>query len=97
MNLAIPGILQSLTDFISPLPKPYDPHTIKGVVPDPKKERTLTDHIRECHARYIEIRVELQDQRIEQARTQRLIWALIGITVAGNTETLRAIATFIAN
>lgn len=97
MNLALPSILSSLAEFVSPLPKPYDQHAIRGMVPDVKRERTLTDHIRECRARYVEIRVELQDLRIEQARTMRLIWVLIGLAVAGNATALQAILNFIAN
>lgn len=97
MNLALPGILSSLAEFVSPLPKPYDPHTIRSVIPDPTKEKTLVGHVRECHARYVEIRVELQEARIEQARTMRLIWVLIGLAVAGNATALQAILNFIAN
>ena len=97
MNLALPGILSSLAEFVSPLPKPFDQHTIRAVMPDATKEKTLAGHIRECHTRYVEIRVELQDLRIEQARTMRLIWVLIGLAVAGNATALQAILNFIAN
>lgn len=97
MNIGLPNVLATLTEFLSPLPKRYDPHTIRAVMPDATKEKTLAGHIKECHARYIELRVEMQDARIEQARTMRLLWVLIGIAVAGNASALQAIANFVLN
>ena len=97
MNLALPGILQSLAEFVSPLPKPFDQNAIRAVMPDASKEKTLAGHIRECHTRYVEIRVELQDLRIEHARMMRLLWVLIGIALAGNASALQAVANFVLN
>lgn len=97
MNIGLPNVLATLTEFLSPLPKRYDPHTICAVIPDPAKEKTLAGHIRECHARYVELRVEMQDARIEQARTMRLLWVLIALAVGGNASSLQAVANFILN
>lgn len=97
MSIGLPGILSQLTEFLQPLPKRYDPHTIRAVIPDPAKEKTLAGHIRECHARYVELRVEMQDARIEQARTMRLLWVLIALAVGGNAGALQQVAAFILN
>lgn len=97
MNLATSGILQRLLEIVEPLPKPFDPDRLRAVAPDPAKEKTLAGHIRECHARYIELRVEQQDARIERARDRRLLWILIALAVGGNMEALKSIAAFIVN
>lgn len=97
MNLALPGMLQKLLEFVEPLPKPFDPAKMRAVAPDPAKERTLAGHIRECHARYVELRIEQQNAVIERARDRRLLWILIALAVGGNLETLKAVAAFVAN
>lgn len=97
MNIALPGILQRLLEFVEPLPEKFDPARIRAVQPDEKKERTLAGHIRECHARYVELRVEQQEAKIERARDRRMLWILIALSVGGNAESLKAVANFILN
>lgn len=97
MNLALPGMLQRLLEMVEPLPKPFDPDRLRAVVPDATKERTLAGHIRECHARYVELRIEQQNAVIERARDRRLLWILIALSVGGNAESLQTIAAFIVN
>ncbi len=87
-------LLERLT---GPAPRRFDPYTTQAVIPDPKKEKTLLGHVRECHARYVELKTELSEARIDAHKTQRLIWVLIALTVAGNTALLAKIAAFVGS
>ena len=72
----------SLIDAIFGAPPPrYDINLHRSTAPDPKKERTLAAHVKECAARYIELRTDAQDIRIELHQLKRLLWLVVGLLV----------------
>jgi hypothetical protein len=86
-----------ILERLAPLPQRYDPHSARAKLPDPKKEKTLIGHVIECHARFVELKTDASDLRIDIAKTRRLLWVLIALAVGGNADTLGKIAAFIAN
>lgn len=90
-------VFDVLDRLAGPMPKRFDPTTVRATLPDASKEKTLSGHVRECTARYVEVRTLLSDLEVGNAKTQRLIWALIALGVAGNTDLLAKIASFVAN
>lgn len=91
------SIAFDILERLAPMPKRFDPATARATLPDASKEKTLAGHVRECTARYVEVRTLLSDLEVGNAKTQRLIWALIALGVAGNTDLLAKIASFVAN
>jgi hypothetical protein len=82
-----------------PAPRRFDPYAQQphAVIPDPKREKTLLGHVKECHARYVELKTEISEGRIQAHKNQQLLWILIALSVAGNTTLLAKIAGFVAN
>lgn len=97
MNIASSGLFSAILELVGPLPQRYDPTSAKALIPDPKKETNLAGHVRECATRFVELKTDISDVRIEQAKTTRLIWVALGLLVAGNTSALKSIAAFITN
>ena len=76
----------SIIDIVSRLagrpPARYNPYEDHASLPDPRKERTLRQHVDECAKRYRELRGAIQDGVIEQYNQRVLLWIVIALLVA---------------
>lgn len=91
------SLVFDLLERLAPLPRRFDQNLARSTIPDFIKESTNRKHVVECAARYIEWKTEISDLRIDVAKLTRLVWVLVALSVAGNTDMLAKIAAFIAN